>query len=125
MRVVAEEQDLAICRLPAASPLPEWLPAAGFRAVTWTAEETSVVCEQSAMPAKVAGESDWRALRVVGPLELGLTGVLASIARPLAEAAIPIFAVSTFDTDYVLVKRDSLERAVASLRAAGHEVATG
>lgn len=125
MNLVVEEQDLAICRLPAASPVPQWLPTEGFRAVTWTSDETSVVCEQSAIPVGIASERDWCTLRVDGPLELSLTGVLASIARPLAEASIAIFVVSTFDTDYVLVKRNSLERAIDSLRAAGHVVTTG
>lgn len=123
MKLVVEEQELAICRLPAASPVPEWLPGAGFRAVIWTREETSVLCDQAVVPDGVTSERDWRALRVAGPLEFSLAGVLASMTQPLADASVPIFAVSTFDTDYVLVKQGTLDRAIDSLRAAGHEIA--
>ncbi|MBD0319700.1 MAG: ACT domain-containing protein [Gemmatimonadetes bacterium] len=112
---------LAVCRL-AADAVPAWLPAHGFVSVTRTADEFSVVCSEGAVPPGVVCERGWRCLAVAGPLDFGLTGVLASIATPLAAAAISIFALSTFDTDYVLVKADTLDAAVDALRRAGHEV---
>jgi uncharacterized protein len=111
----------AVCRLPPNSPAPEWLTG-NFRAVSWSGGETSVVCAERCVPGDVIAERGWRALVVRGPLAFGLTGVLASIAQPLAEAAISIFAISTYDTDYVLVKQDSLDAAVRALEAAGHRV---
>ena len=83
----------------------------------------TVVCAAARVPADARAERGWRALRVAGPLDFALTGVLAAVAVPLADAGVSIFAVSTFDTDYVLVRADRLEAAVAALRAAGHRVA--
>ncbi len=103
---------------------PRHLPPAGaFFCCTRTPTEQSYVMEENlAPPDTTARNAGWSALMVDGPLDFSLTGVLASIAAPLAEARISIFALSTFDTDYVLVKTDTLPAAVAVLRAAGHEV---
>ena len=113
---------LAVCRLPANSDVPSWVASGSFRSVSWTPHETSVVCEEAVVPTGVHCETGWRVLAVAGPLDFGLTGVLSSIARPLADAGVSIFAVSTFDTDYVLVKEPSLAAAVRALEAAGHVV---
>lgn len=86
--------------------------------MTRTPTETSIVCE--APP--VEGEPGWRALMVEGPLDFSLTGILAGIAAPLAAAGISIFAISTFDTDYVLVKEARIDEATTVLRAAGYSV---
>ena len=75
------------------------------------------------VPANVKVEPKWRCLKVKGPLDFALTGILASLANPLARAGISIFAVSTFDTDYLLVKEGDLERAAEALSIAGHEPA--
>lgn len=120
--VVVLSEVLSICRLPAGSPLPSWVATERFTSVSWTPEETSVVCATDSVPQGVRAETGWRALKVQGPLDFGLTGVLASLAGPLADARIPVFAVSTFDTDYLLVKQDTLNDAVAALRSAGHRV---
>ena len=114
--------ELSVCRLPTGAPAPAWAISGGLTSVTWTADETSVVCASSAVPAGVRAEAGWRALAVAGPLDFGLTGILLSIARPLADAGVGIFALSTYDTDYVLVKQPSLEAAVAALTAFGHRV---
>jgi hypothetical protein len=90
-----------------------------------TAAELSVVCEEGAVPDAVRAQRGWRALEVSGPLDLAMTGVLASLAVPLADAGVPIFAVSTYDTDYVLVPGARLHDAVTALRAAGHHVDGG
>lgn len=121
---ITHDQDLSIVRLPPGSPVPAWLPADGFVSVTRTGEELSVVCPSAS--ASQAGdapvESGWLRLEMAGPFDLTLTGVLASALVPLAGAGVSIFALSTYDTDHVLVRRAQLSEAVAALRAAGHEV---
>ena len=103
--------------------MPPWVAAADrFATISRTRDELSITAVQSAVPADVRCERDYRALRVRGPLPLNLIGVLASVAGPLADARISIFAISTFDTDYVLVKGTDLDKAVATLTRAGHHV---
>lgn len=116
---------LAVVRLVPGDPLPAWaaIPAGPLWSVTRTAEEVSVVTEDGAvLDGHASAERGWRALKVAGPLDFALTGVLASLAGPLAAAGISLFAVSTFDTDYVLVKANRLPDAVAALHGAGHAV---
>lgn len=112
----------AVCRLDSSDDIPEWAATGDFFSVTRTADELSVVCDQRAVPQGVRCEGDWRCLKVLGPLDFGLTGVLASLAVPLAEVGISIFAVSTYDTDYLMVKAADLERAVAALSTSGHVI---
>jgi hypothetical protein len=114
---------LAICRLDAGAPVPTWAEqSGGFLTVSRTAEELSITAHQRAVPASVPCERDYRALRVRGPLPLDLVGILAAIADPLAAAGLSIFAISTYDTDYVLVKAHDLEAALRVLERAGHQV---
>jgi hypothetical protein len=114
-------ETLMIGRLDRDVALPAW--AAGeFVSITRTADELSIVCDERAVPSGVKADRGWRALRIEGPLDLSLTGVLVSIAVPLAEANINVFAISTFDTDYVLVKAERLAEASGVLRNAGHVV---
>lgn len=103
--------------------MPEWAMGTGFFCVTQTEEELSIVCDESRVPAGIRIERDWIALKLEGPFPFAMTGVLASFLEPLADAGIPIFAVATFDTDYVLMKRDQLKPAIGALAAAGHEMA--
>jgi uncharacterized protein len=111
----------AIAKLPPDAALPVW--AAGrFVSVTRTPHELSIVCEQGNVPSDMRIEGGWRALMVEGPLDFSLTGVLASLAAPLAAAGISVFAIATYDTDYVLVRARDLFRAVGVLRDAGHTV---
>ena len=114
-------ESFAICRLGAHDPVPAWalLPGA-FASICRSPDELSIVCPDLAVPPTVAAERGYRALRVRGPLPFQITGVLAGIARPLADAEIPIFAISTYDTDYVLVRSRDLAQAVEVLREAGH-----
>ncbi len=114
--------ELAICRLPADAPAPAFPAPAPVLSITRTADELSIVCPAAGAPPGAHVEAGWRALQVAGPLDFALTGILAAIAAPLARAGISIFAVSTFDTDYVLVREAALSEAVAALRQAGHEV---
>ena len=114
---------LAICRLEAQADLPAWATQRSpFLTLSRTETELSIVTLQAKVPAGVQCERDYRALRVRGPLPLDLVGILASIANPLAEAKLSIFAISTYDTDYVLVKAADLDAAMAVLRSAGHTV---
>ena len=114
----------AVCRLPADEPIPGWAERSdsALLAVVQSADELSIVCAESRVPRGVEGSGGWALLRVLGTLDHGLTGVLASIAGPLADAEIPIFAVSSFDTDYVLLPQARREQAAAVLEAAGHSI---
>jgi uncharacterized protein len=116
-------ETLAVCRLPAGATSPAWLEAEPFASVTRTAVETSVVCRTAAVPPGVRAEAGWRAIRVAGPLDFALIGVLASLLRPLAAARVAVFALSTFDTDYLLVREGALDDAIAALAGAGHRIA--
>lgn len=113
---------LAVCRLPAGAEAPAWLDGEAFASVTRTPEETSVVCRAEVVPLDVRVEAGWRALRVAGPLDFALTGVLLSLLEPLAAAGVSVFALSTFDTDVVLVRDAALDDALAALDDAGHRV---
>ncbi len=114
-------ETFAVCRSPADADLPAWLGGA-LQSVTRTPEELSIVCEAQRVPEPLQAERDWRCLRVSGTLAFHLTGILAALTAPLANAGISIFALSTFDTDYLLVTSDCLEQAVAALTVAGHTV---
>lgn len=118
------EERLAICRLDAGPPIPAWAGSGAFSSITRTAEELSIVCEEACVPSEVRHEPGWRVFQVEGPLPFSATGVLAAIAAPLAAAEIPLFAVSTFDTDYVLVKDSDAVRAAEALAAGGHRVSS-
>jgi hypothetical protein len=114
---------LCVARLDPDAPVPaSVLRSSGLVSLTRTEEELSVVCREHEAPARARVERGWRALRVAGPLEFALAGVLASLAQPLADAEISVFAVSTYDTDYLLVRDVALDRAVRALEAAGHRV---
>ena len=113
---------LAVCRLPARTVLPAWAVSGGLLSVSWTHDETSIVCAQAAVPPQIHSVAGWRAFKVAGPLDFDLTGILLSIVQPLAKAGIGIFAVSTFDTDYVLVKESALPEAITVLTAFGHHI---
>lgn len=111
---------LAICRLAPGSGLPEWAMSGSFRSACWTPDELSIVCEESLVPGEVRSERGWRGFMVEGPFDFGLTGILLRIAEPLARAGISIFAISTFDTDYFLVKDTSFSDATRALTECGH-----
>jgi len=114
---------LSVCRLPAGCPLPEWIAGATLTSVTRSPDETSIVCDACVVPPDVTAESGWRAIKVMGPLDFSLTGVLLSIAQPVADAGVSMFALSTYDTDYILVKESSLPQVVEVLSSAGHRIA--
>lgn len=123
MRLQVLPGELSVCRLPAGVPVADLVdPTVPLWGVVRRGDETSVVCPVGSEPVGARVEGPWRAVEVLGPLEFSLVGVLASLAVPLAEAGISIFALSTFDTDVLLVAAGQLERAVAVLTDAGHEL---
>lgn len=115
-------ETFSISRLERNAPIPEWALTAGFSSITRTAEELSVVSPQNGVPPGIQKQQGWRALKVEGPLDFSLTGVLASLTEPLAQEGISVFAISTYDTDYLLVKEKQLEGAIQRLREEGYEV---
>lgn len=115
-------QRLAVCRLDAAVPVPAWAAGGPFFSITRTPDELSVVCDENRVPGDVKCEVGWRGLKIEGPLAFSQTGILASVAAPLAGAGISLFAIATYDTDYVLVKMEVLSDALAVLSSAGHQI---
>ena len=121
LQVLAD--TFAVCRLPANAALPEWVSfETPFVTVSRSADELSITLVQDAVPADVPCERDFLAIRVRGTLSPDLVGILLSIAEPLAIAGLSIFAISTYDTDYVLVRTRDLAAALDALRAAGHDI---
>jgi len=110
------ELELAICRLPPTSSIPDWIGKSDFISVTRTRDELSIVCREDLVPDDVKAEHNWRMLGIQGPLDFSMTGVLASLVNPLADAGIAVFVISTYDTDYLLVKEDCFEQALEFLQ---------
>ena len=115
-------EKLAICRLEETAAVPDWGARGGFWSVTRTGEELSVVCPEDRVPPGVKREAGWRILMVEGPLDFSLTGILASLTLPLAREKVSVFALSTYDTDYLLVKEEQLGEAIQALRGEGYRV---
>ena len=114
------EERFAVVRLDAGAPEPAWTGSSSFVSVTRTPTELSVVCEEEALPPSADARRGLRCLVVRGPLAFDEIGVLESLARPLAAEGVSIFVVSTYDTDYLFVDDDAVDRAVGVLREAGH-----
>lgn len=122
MRLSLLKGKLAVCRLEKSAPLPGWLAEGVFFSISRTYDELSFVSPQESVPDGILCNKDWRCLQVEGPLPLYETGILASLAVPLANARIPVFVFSTYDTDYIMVKGADLEKAIDVLSAEGHNV---
>lgn len=107
------EDSYAVCRLDPDENVPPGLliPGPEFVSISRTAEELSIVCPEQLVPADAKATVSWRAFKVLGPLDFSLTGVIAALTRPLAEARISVFTVATYDTDYLLVKESDLAAA--------------
>jgi hypothetical protein len=112
----------AILRLDPDDAVPDWVYDSPFWSVTRSDSELSIVCSEEDLPDETRAERGWCALELIGPLDFTLTGVVASLVSPLADDKVPVFVLSTFETDYLLVRENDLARAVESLRAAGHSV---
>jgi len=121
LEVLADE--LAVCRLPVDAAVPNWAWAGELTSITSSDDELSLVCAADAVPEDVVHTAGWRALKVRGPLDFSLVGILAGISSALADSGVSIFAISTYDTDFVLVQANRLEAALAALEDAGYRVA--
>src|SRR5260221_3271689 len=127
-------ETFAICRLDTTAPIPDWAVTGSFLSITRTADELSIVCPQVNVPQNIreiredtdeAGpvvEKNWRCFKVAGPLDFALTGIVSSLVGPLARAGITVFAISTYETDYLMVRAASLDHAVRVLALAEHEI---
>lgn len=124
LRLLGVAGTFAVCKLPPGAPVPTWATSGDLFSVTRTPEELSLVCRQETVPKGVMCERNWRSLRVAGSMPFTLVGVLAALTVPVARAGVGVFALSTFDTDYLLVKAADWEKAIAALRTAGHVVET-
>jgi hypothetical protein len=111
----------AIVRIPPDSATPAWAPNGNFTSITRTADELSIVCPAENLPPEVPPPLRWVCLKLEGPFPFSQTGVLLSFIRPLSENEIPIFATSTFDTDYVLIQEEFESAALDVLKTSGHE----
>jgi hypothetical protein len=115
-------QTFAICRLDKDAPVPHWAFQGGLFSITQTKDELSIVCPQVNVPRGVICNQGWSCLKVKGPLDLSSTGIISSIASTLEMKNISLFSISTYNTDYVMVKEKDLEGAIFALTEAGHRI---
>jgi uncharacterized protein len=120
MKLLSEKYG--VCRLDKEEAIPSWAYKGEFFSITKTADELSILCLEENIPADIRCEGDWRILKVEGPLDFSLIGILSKISGVLAHQDISIFAVSTYDTDYILVKESNVESAVEALNKDGYEI---
>ncbi len=122
LTLVKRDGELAICRLGHNESVPAWATRGDFYNIAYTPDELSIVCDAAGVPESVKAERTFTALRVEGTISFAMTGVLAALAGPLATARIPIFVVSTYDTDWLLIRTPQYEVAADVLRAAGFAI---
>lgn len=113
---------MAICRLGPEEEAPPWAKSGVLSSVTRTEAETTVVCQEENIPAGITCSKGWRCLRIGGVLNFSETGILSSLIDPLAGEGIPVYALSTYSTDLILIEEKDLSRAVRVLSGAGHRV---
>ena len=116
------EESIGICRFDAQTPVPEWVYRSPFYSVTRTFDELSIVCSENLIPTDCNCHRGWKCLQIAGPLNLAATGILASLTIPLARAGVSVFALSTYDTDYLMVRQKDLKVAIETLSGEGHKV---
>lgn len=124
MRLVEHSTAMAVVRLPVGTPAPAWAVGGPLVNISYTDDETSVICPTSALPDEVPGpvEGPFVVFRIAGTLDFSQVGVLTSLLRPLADAGVPVVVVSTFDTDWIMVRSHLVAASVSVWHAAGHEV---
>ena len=115
-------ERLAVCRLDPDSTVPDWIDRTAFYSVTRTEEELTVVCAEALVAKGTVSETGWRCFKVEGPLDFSEIGIIFSLTQPLAQNRVAVFVVSTFDTDYFMVKEKDLAKTIDVLTAAGHEI---
>ena len=115
-------ERMAVCRLDATAPLPDGLDGSGFYSITRTKEELTVVCREDSVAAVATCESGWRCFQVQGVLDFSEIGIIFTITQPLAKSGVSVFVISTYDTDYFMVKEKDLAKAIDALNASGHQI---
>ena len=116
------KEQLSVCRLERDSDIPLWAIESKFFSITKTSDELSIVSSEENTPIGVKCEKGWRGLKIEGPLDFGLIGILSEISSILAVEKISIFAISTYDTDYILLKSNQLDNAIKALESKGYEI---
>lgn len=112
----------AIVQVAPDAAIPEWATTGEFTSITRTADELSIVCPADNLPRDVVSQHRWICLKLEGPFPFAETGILLSFIEPLSSKGIPIFAISTHDTDYVLIQEGFAGMAISELQQAGHEL---
>jgi hypothetical protein len=124
LNLIPLDGRFAVAKLPPDAALPAWVGSSSFISITRTADELSIVCPESLVPSGAKCERGWRCVRVAGKMDFSAVGVLASLVGPLTDAGISVFALSTFDTDYLLVKEVVWDQARETLVRSGHSIAS-
>jgi hypothetical protein len=122
MNLTVLENRVGVVRLNNSDSIPSWATQGNFWSITRTEDELSVVTDEHVIPKDLKAELDWRLIKVIGPLDFSMVGVLSSLAEPLAKKSISIFVISTFDTDYLMVQDKNLTAAIETLKTVGHLV---
>ena len=113
---------MAVCRFDPAAAIPDWIAEIGFYSIIRTEEELTIVCPETHIAPGISSEAGWRCFRVQGPLDFSEIGIIFSLTRPLAENGVSVFVISTYNTDYLMVKDNDLAKAIDALTAEGHEI---
>ncbi|MDP4178855.1 MAG: ACT domain-containing protein [Bacillota bacterium] len=116
------KEKYGVCRLDKTELIPQWAETGDFFSITRTSDELSIVCSEDNIPSGIKCEKDWRVLKIEGTLDFSLIGIIASISTILAQKEISIFAVSTYDTDYILLENKDIDNAINSLSNEGYEI---
>lgn len=123
------KEKYVVCRLDKNDAMPAWATYGEFFSITTTEDELSIVCSQENLPhniqcelLNIQCEKDWQILKIEGPLDFSLVGILASISSLMAKEQISIFALSTYDTDYILVKEADIDAAINALLKNNYDV---
>jgi hypothetical protein len=121
MNFVVLEKKYAIYKFSHEADLPDWVYSSDFYSITKTKDELSVVAVQTDnISGDILYNSDWRIIKISGPLDLSITGIIADIADILKNNNIPIFTISTYETDYIMIKEKDLDSGLNALRKNGH-----
>ena len=116
------KETFAVSRLNKNEVIPDWINTSDFYSITKTEDELSIVCSQESVPKDIKHEDDFKALKIEGPLDFSLIGILSKISTILAKSKISIFAISTYDTDYILVKNTDIPRTIEVLSNENYEI---
>ena len=111
-----------ICTLPNTAPIPDWALTQSLASITRTEKELTIVCRLEILPSQYQSDLNWRCFKIDGSFDLNQIGVISSISSPLADAGISIYVISTYDTDYFLIKEQNLEKTISVLSNSGHAI---